>query len=130
MARNAQLRNKVVYWQDRNQQLYMGLPEQFPAPFGMEKIICATAQQAEFWSQRMRDQERVREAAKDEERERVEGPIRKNLRSHMHHLMANARNNKNRDFLRLHMENYDKRPDRTRSARTSYLHSEAFEQGR
>lgn len=110
-------------------QLYMGLPEPFPAPFGMERIVCATALQAEFWSRRMREQEQVREEAKDEERERIEGPIRKNLRSHIQHLMANARNNKNRDFLRLHLESYDKKPDKTRSKRISYLHSEAFERG-
>jgi hypothetical protein len=128
--KNTQLRNKVVYWVDRNQQLYMGLPEQFPAPFGMERIICATAQQAEYWSKRMREQERVREEAKDEEREKVEGPIRKNLRSHILHLAGNARNNMNRDFLLMHLRQYDQRADLTKTRRTSYLHSEAFEQGR
>ena len=126
---NAQLSTKIVYWKDRNGQLYMGLPEQFPAPFGMEKIVCVSALQAEFWSKRMREQEHIREMAKDEERERIEGPIRKNLRSHMQHLMANARNNMNRDFLRLHLEKYEKRPDLTRSKRESYLHLEAHEHG-
>jgi hypothetical protein len=110
-------------------QLYMGLPEQFPAPFGMEKIICTTMHQAEYWSHRMREQERVREEAKNEEREKVEGPIRKNLRSHILHLAGNARNNMNRDFLLMHLRQYDRRADLTKVKRTSYLHSEAFEQG-
>jgi hypothetical protein len=125
---NAQLSKKICYWQDRNGALYMGLPERFPAPPGMEKIVCASALQAEFWSKRMRQQERVREMAKDEERERVEGPMRKNLRSHIQHLAANARNNTNRDFLLKHLENYERRPDLTKSRYESYLHSEAYEQ--
>ena len=126
---NAQLGKKIVYWQDRNGQIYMGLPEAYPAPFGMEKIICVSALQAEFWSKRMRDQERVREMAKDEERDKVEGPIRDNLRKHILHLAANARNNMNRDFLHKHLENYERRPDLTKTRRQSYLHAEAFEHG-
>lgn len=129
MAKNPQLSKKVVYWQDRNNQLYMGLPEPFPAPLGMEKIVCVTAQQAEFWSRRMREQERVREEAKNEEREKIEGPIRQNLRSHILHLAGNARNNMNRDFLLMHLQQYDQRADLTKTKRVSYLHSEAFEQG-
>jgi len=130
MRKQVQLRQKIVYWQDRNQQLYMGLPEQFPAPFGMEKIVCVTAMQAEYWSRRMREQERVREEAKNEEREQIEGPIRKNLRSHILNLAGNARNNMNRDFLLMHLSNYDKRADLTKSKRVSYLHAEGFEAGR
>jgi hypothetical protein len=130
MARNAQLATKIVYWIDRNNQIYMGLPEQFPAPFGMEKIVCASAMQAEYWSQKMRNQEQVREEAKDEERDKIEGPIRDNLRKHMQHLAANARNNMNRDFILKHLYNYDKRGDSTKTKKVSYLHSEAYEHHR
>ena len=124
------MQNKVVYWQDRNGQLYMGLPEQFPAPFGLEKIVCVNVLQAEFWSKRMRDQERVIDTAKSEEREMIEGPIRDNLRKHILHLASNARNNMNRDFLLKHLENYERRPNMTRTERVSYLHQEAYERGR
>lgn len=125
---NVNLEKKVVYWRNPvNRELRMGLPEAYPAPFGWEKIVCGTAMAAEFWSNEMRKQERIAEQAKEEERERIEGPMKKQLRSHMFNLMANARNNMNREFLRKHMENYDKRPNLTETRRVSYLHAEAYE---
>jgi aspartate oxidase len=128
---SAQMAKKIVYWRNPiNQQLTMGLPENYPAPWGWEKIVCGTAMAAEFWSNEMRKQERIAEEAKDEERERIEGPMKKQLRSHMFNLMANARNEMNREFLRRHLELYDKRQDKTKFKRESYLHSEAYEHGR
>jgi len=127
----AQLRQKVVYWYNGTSgEIRMGLPEQFPAIAGFEKIVCNTAHEAEQWSDRMRKWESVKHQMEDEQREMIEGPIRANLRSHMHHLMANARNNTNREFLRKHLEIYSKRPDKRKTKKESYLHSEAFERGR
>jgi len=127
---HAQLAKKIVYWRNPiNRELRMGLPEQYPAPWGWEKIVCGSALSAEYWSKEMRNQERIREEAKDEERERIEGPMKKQLRLHMMNLMANARNEINREFLRRHLELYEKRPDKTRSKRESYLHAEAYEYG-
>lgn len=108
----------------------MGLPDPYPVPAGWEKIVCTSALQAEFWSREMRKQESIREQVKDEEREAVEGPMRRQLRAHMFGLMANAKNQLNRDFLRIHLEKYDKRPDLTKTKRESYLHAEGFESGR
>lgn len=107
----------------------MGLPEEFPAPYLHEKIVCNTAHEAEQWSQKMRGQEAIREQMKDDERAEIEDRLRANLRHHIQHLMANARNNLNREFLRRHLEAYDNRPDKTRMRRESYLHSEAYEKG-
>ena len=127
---NAQLTQKIVYWLDTvTGDIKMGLPEQFPAPALHEKIVCGTAHEAELWSHKMRQQDAIRERMEDEEREEIEGRLRANLRSHIHHLMANARNNTNREFLRRHLELYDQRPDGWRTTRESYLHAEAYEKG-
>jgi hypothetical protein len=127
---NAQLSRKIVFWRDTlTNNIKMGLPEEFPAPDWHEKIVCSTAHEAEHWSQKMREQEALREQMEDEKREEIEGRLRANLRSHMMHLMANARNNLNREFLRKHLESYESRPDKTRMRRESYLHAEGYEKG-
>ena len=121
----------VVFWYNGTTgEIRMGLPEEYPAIPGFEKIVCKTAQEAETWSERMRRWETVKAEMEDEQREMIEGPMRAELRSHIHHLMANARNNINREFLRRHLELYSQRPDKTKVKRESYLHSEAYEKGR
>lgn len=126
-----QLSTKIVFWHDGTLgEIRMGLPEQFPAPAGFEKIVCNSAHEAEVWSERMRKQEAIKSEMEDEQREMVEGPIRANLRSYMYHQMANARNNMNREFLRRHLELYSDRPDKTKTRHESYLHAEGYERGR
>jgi hypothetical protein len=128
---NAQLTTKIVFWYDGTRgEVRMGLPEQFPAPDGFEKIVCSTAHEAEAWSERMRKWEAFKCQLEDEQREMIEGPIRDTLRRYMQHQMANARNNLNREFLRRHLEAYGNRPDKTKMRRESYLHAEAYEKGR
>jgi len=128
---DARLRKKVCFWYNGTSgEIRMGLPEEYPAIRGFEKIVCSTAHEAEIWSERMRRWELLKMRMEDEQREMIEGPMRAELRSHIHHLMANARNNMNREFLRRHLELYDRRIDKTQFKRTSYLHSEAFEHGR
>jgi hypothetical protein len=106
---NAQLKTKIVFWLDtRTGQLTMGLPDNFPAPPYYEKIVCGTAYEAETYSGRMRQQEQSREAMLDEQREEIEGELIRNLRGHMYNQMANARNAKNRDFLRIFLERQEK----------------------
>lgn len=129
--RNIQLATKIIFYQHTvTGQITMGFPEQFPAPPYYNKIVCQTAHDAESWSQKMREQEVAREAMIDEEREAIEGEMLRNLRSHMHNQIANARNNKNRDFLKIWMERADRIPSKTKMKRESYLHAEAFERGR
>jgi hypothetical protein len=128
--RNVQLETKIVFW--RNQitgQLVMGAPERWPAPQYHTKIVCHTAHEAEQYSQLMREQEASREAMIDEERDRIEGEMIRNLRSHMHNQMANARNAMNRDFLKIWLERQERLVNKVRHRRESYLHAEAFERG-
>jgi len=128
---NAQLEQNIVYWQNPlNRELRMGLPEVFPAPYGWEKIVCGTAMQAEWWSEQMRKQDKIREEVKMSERAAIEEPIQKQLRMHMQGLMANARNNVNRDFLRRALENFENKPDPWKWKRESFLHSEGYEHGK
>lgn len=125
---NAQLSKKIVYWYDGTTgDIRMGLPEEFPAPYGFEKIVCNSAHEAEMWSERMRQREAIKFRMEDEQREMIEGQLRANLRSYIHHQMANARNNINREFLRRHLELYDGRLERWKMTRESYLHSEGYE---
>lgn len=127
---NAQLKTKIVFWLDtRSGQLTMGLPENFPAPPYYEKIVCGTAHEAETVSRKMREQEQSREAMIDEHREEIEGELIRNLRGHMYTQMANARDSKNRDFLRIFLDRQEKAVNKTKMKRESYLHSEAYEQG-
>ena len=120
----------VVFWYDGTTgEIRMGLPENFPAAPGFQKIVCNSAHEAEVWSLRMRRWESVKQEMEDEQREMIEGPIRDNLRKHIQHLASNARNNMNRDFLLMHLKNYDLRPNLTRTKRESYLHAEGYERG-
>lgn len=127
---NTQLAIKVIFWQNQiSGQLVMGAPEPFPAPRFYNKIVCRTAHEAERYSQMMRDQEASREAMIDEQRDAIEGEMIRNLRSHMHNQIANARNAMNADFLRIWLQRQEAMVNKTRSTRTSYLHSEGFEIG-
>lgn len=128
---NVQLAKKLVYWRNPiNRELRMGLPEQYSAPWGWEKIVCNTAMQAEWWSEQLRKQDKIREEVKMAEREAIEGPMEKQHRSHIHNLMANAKDNKNREFLRRSLETLDKKPKPWKWERESFLHSEGFEFGK
>ena len=131
MVMNAGLSKSICFWQHQiTGQIVMGLPENFPSPPYYNKLVAHTAHEAERYSQMMREQEALRESMIDEEREAIEGEIVRNLRSHMHNQIANARNNMNRDFLKIWLERNDHYVDRTKTKRESYLHLEAFEQGK
>jgi hypothetical protein len=122
------LDTKICYWHDGTTgEIRMGLPANFPAPYGFQKIVCNTANEAEQWSRRMRQWETFKQGMEDEQREMIEGPIRDNLRKHILHLASNARNNMNRDFLLMHLNKYELRGDLTKTRRESYLHAEAYE---
>jgi transketolase len=126
---NAQLNKKIIfYYNGTNGEIRMGLPEKWSAPHGFEKIICNSAHEAEKWSERLRQYNLFKERLKDEEREIIEGQWRDELRSHIHHLMANSRNNFNRDAMRHFLQkHFDK--DKTKMTREEYLHSEGHEHG-
>jgi len=129
MSRNAYLTTPVVFWLDTlNGTVKMGLPEQYEAPPFHEKIVCNTVWDVERWSQKMREQDRIRQQMEDDKRGAEEERIRGEIRSHIHHLIANSKNNLNRDFLKKYLEKSDKLPnDPTRWNRESYLHIEGYE---
>lgn len=131
IPRNAQLSHKAIfYYNGTTGEIVGGLPEQFPAPYGYEKIVCNSAAEAEKWSARQRKHEDSKHELKQYERELVEGPIRDELRHHIQHLASNARDNTNRDFLLRHLSQYEKKPDPWKYKRESYLHAEGFEHGK
>lgn len=129
--RNAQLSKKIVFYKHvKTGRITMGFPEEFQAPRGQQKIVCTSAAEAERWSQRMRDQDRLDEEMTEYERELVEGPMRDYARKELQTLMANARNPFNRDFCEYALKQIDEKEAKGKMIRLSYLHSEAFESGK
>jgi hypothetical protein len=127
--RHAQLHTKIVFYQWKSGYLTMGAPESYPAPRGAVKIVCNTSHEAEIWSDRMRQQEKIHEQRTEEEREEYEAPLRAYARGELQRLMANARNELNREFCRRMLQKLDEDVARKKWKRESYLHSEAFEEG-
>ncbi len=127
---NAQLGKKPVFYRDTSGKVMTGLPENVPAPFGYQKIVCNSVQEAERYSEMQRRQERVEHGRLMEERGAIESEFQREIRSELHTKMANARNNVNREFLRRALENNQGRRDPTAYERESYLHAEGHEQGR
>ena len=131
--RNAQLAKPVVFYFSSPSvyggtgEIIQGMPEQYAAPAGFEKVVCRTVMEAERWSGRMR----VWEAAKEEiaqayQRVRDSEQVER-IRSQMRDNIANAPNQLNRDFAVQALENFDKRyEDQFATERTSFLHSEGY----
>lgn len=133
MQRNAQLNKSIVYYFSNPSvyggtgEIIMGLPEQFAAPKGYEKIVCTSAAAAEKWSGRMRLWDEAKEQLAQAYQRHQEEAQYKAMLSDIDHQIANARNTYNRDFLVKARENAVKRyEDRYAMKRESYLHSEAF----
>lgn len=108
----------------------MGLPEQYAAPPGFEKIVCQTAMQAEKWSSRMRVWEEAKEKIAQAYQRHQESEQVEKIRSQMRDNIRNAKDQLNRDFAVQALENFDKRyEDRFQWQRESFLHSEGYEFG-
>ena len=127
---NAQLSNKVTYYQDASGKLMTGLPEFMPAPKGYSKIVCNNVQEAERYSALQRRQESHEHGKEMEQRGAIEGQFKDQIRSDMRTLYANARNPTNREFMRRALERNENTSDPTRYERESYLHAEGYENGR
>jgi hypothetical protein len=126
---NAQLGRKVVFYKDTSGKVITGLPENVPAPFGYQKIVCNSALEAERLSGLQRRQEQSEHRIEQERRGSIEAEFQREIRSELHHKMGNARNNVNREFLRRALERNEGRRDPTAYERESYLHAEAHEDG-
>jgi hypothetical protein len=126
----AQLGRKPVFYRDSSGKVMSGMPENCPAPRGYEKIVCNNVHEAERYSELQRRQERVDHNRQQAERGAIENEFASEIRSEMRTKYANARNPINREFMRRALENNANRKDPTAFERESYLHAEAFEQGR
>ena len=127
-SKAAQLSQKVVYYQDRYGKVVTGLPEDRPAPRGMQKIVCNNIFEAEKLSELQRRQERSEHGRIKEEREQIEGAAQKEWRRNAIRLMENSRNQVNRDFMEAALKrNAEHRP--WEYERESYLHAEGHESG-
>ena len=131
--RNAQLSKPVCYYFSNPSvyggtgEIIMGLPEQYAAPPGFEKIVCTSAAAAEKWSARMRKWEETKEEIAQMYQRHQEEKQFKAVLSDIDNKIANARDNINRDFMIQARANAVKRyEDRFAMKRESFLHSEAY----
>jgi hypothetical protein len=131
--RNAQLSKPVCYYFSNPSvyggtgEIIMGLPEQYAAPPGFEKIVCTSTAAAEKWSARMRKWEETKEEIAQMYQKHQEEKQFKAVLSDIDNKIANARDNINRDFMIQARANAVKRyEDRFAMKRESFLHSEAF----
>ena len=131
--RNAQLSKPVCYYFSNPSvyggtgEIIMGLPEQYAAPPGFEKIVCTSAAAAEKWSARMRKWEETKEEIAQMYQRHQEEKQFKAVLSDIDNKIANARDNINRDFMIQARANAVKRyEDRFAMTRESFLHSEAY----
>lgn len=120
----------VFYVHVDSKRITVGFPDEFPAPKGFDKIVCTTAHEVEYMSRLLRKQEQIDEERTDEEREAFEGPIRRHCRQELQHRMANSHNAINREFCRIALQKLDEYEANLRMKRVSYMHSEAFEDGK
>ena len=133
--RNAQLSKAIVYYFSNpavyggTGEIIMGLPEQFAAPQGFEKIVCRSTAEAEKWSGRMRVWDAAKEQIAQAYQRARESEQYEKIASEMRTNIANARNQINRDFAIQAYENFKKNFEERMQGmqRESYLHSEAFE---
>ena len=126
--RNAQLSRKVVYYKNASGRVLAGGPENMPAPYGFEKVVCNSASDAERWSSHLRRLDNIDHEQIQRHREAVEAPIREEVRSELRHKMANARNNVNRDFLAQAMKRLDGKGAQWQYRRESRMAIEAYEE--
>ena len=133
MQRNAQLSKPVCYYFSNpavyggTGEIIMGLPEQYAAPPGFEKVVCTSTAAAEKWSARMRKWEETKEEIAQMYQRHQEEKQFKDVLSDIDNKIANARDNINRDFMIQARANAVKRyEDRFAMKRESFLHSEAF----
>jgi hypothetical protein len=133
--RNAQL-SKTITFYFSNPSVYggtgeiiMGLPEQYAAPAGFEKVVCTSTAAAERWSARMRVWEETKEKIAQAYQRHQESEQYDKIASQMRNNIANAPNQLNRDFAVQAYENFKNNFDERMKGmeRTSFLHSEAYE---
>ena len=126
---------KVVFYINRQlDRVEVGAPEQFGLPMvlarlGWEKVVCETAHEVELYSEKKRRQD-IRDAERSEEdREKIEGPIRDAIRKDLYNRMMLSKNQINRDFCRFALEKIDAQEKMRKEKLESYMHVEGFTDG-
>lgn len=124
----------VFYYQPSTGHITPGAPDNFPLPKvleneGFQKIVCTTAQEVDRWDKKCREQEARELEMSDEQREAVEGPMRRLARQELTHHMMNSRNAINREFCRQALLKLDEAEERLKIKRESFQHIVGFEDG-
>lgn len=137
---NAQMATKIYFWYNRaTDHIMQGAPPQWDSMKmpGYETITCHHAAEAESWSKRLTAQDKRIAEMNDYEREMVEGPMRENLRQEIKKKLANPspggderRKRLNSYMLQKALDELDKQEANAKTVRESYLHVEAFEDGK
>lgn len=127
---------RVVFYLNRQlDRVEVGAPEQFGLPMalaklGWEKVVCETAHEVELYSEKKRRQD-IRDAERsEEEREKIEGPIRDAIRRDLNYRMLNSKNQLNRDFCFFALKKLDEQEKMRKEKIDSWMHSEAAEDGK
>ncbi len=122
----------VFYHNPTTDHTLVGFPEQFPCPHrGYQKIVCQNAVEVDKWDKKLRAQEKRIEEMTDEQREAVEGPMRRQARAELYTKMVNARNDFNREFCRQAIAQIDAYEDELKKKKTeAYMHLCGFEEGK
>ncbi len=122
----------VFYWNKDTDHTLVGFPEQFPCPHkGYQKIVCQNAADVDRWDAKLRAQEKRIEEMTDEQREAIEGPMRRQARAELYTLMANARNEFNREFCRQGIAKIDEYEEELKKKKTEkFQHIVGYEDGK
>jgi hypothetical protein len=133
----AQLEKKIYFWWNpRTQHIYQGAPPEFDSmrPFGYETITCNTAHEAELWSERLRQQDKVWDEANRQERDLIEGRIAADIRREINDKLSKLQRDSlnpsfNAWFLKEALRRLDEFEKKGQFVRESYLHKEGYEDG-
>lgn len=131
--RPAVKRTAVVFYHNPSTgHILVGLPEQFPCPHkGYVKVVCQNAAEVDRWDKKLRDQERHAAEMSDENRESIEGPMRKQARAELYTKMTNSRNAINREFCRQAIAKIDEYEESLKNEKTeSFQHIVGYEDGK
>jgi hypothetical protein len=133
--RPARQRTKIVFYKYRfgdKVRIEVGAPEQFPAPPGVEKIVCESAAEVQKYSDIMRAQEKEDMELSEAERYAREEPVWRKLRQEMEDNLARAKAKHsvvNIQFCEEALRRMDIEEARRKEVRESWMHIEAHEQG-
>lgn len=133
---NAQLSKKIYFWHNpKTQHIMQGAPPQFKPIAGYQVVECNHVHEAELWSKRLNEQDKRVEMMSKEERDTIESQQLSDARKDIQRLLNNGAVGLNRQMLEYALKECNKLDDARRlrnneSRRDSFLHVEAFEDGR